>query len=88
MNQNAQRIKQFCIEATRALGYKGDRPVEYWEGCILKYLQAHRPDNHHVRLNVPLTIFSEDFPELTEDLCRHMQEHGDAAFRYEAELVQ
>jgi hypothetical protein len=76
-------LKAFCTEAAAQLGYVGERPVEFWTGCIVRYLELHRPESRYIRLCIPLTIFCVDYPELTQDLCRHMQEHGDAEFRYQ-----
>jgi hypothetical protein len=82
-SEAAERLIAFCTEAAVQLGYGGDKPVEFWTGCIIRYLELHRPESRYIRLRVPLTIFCADYPELTQDLCRHLQEHGDAEFRYQ-----
>jgi hypothetical protein len=84
----SQKVKEFCKEASTALGYAGDRPVEFWTGCIIKYLSINRPENKYIRLSIPLTIFAEDWSELSAELCRYLLEHREAEASYRCEVME
>jgi hypothetical protein len=85
--QAVQKLKAFCTEASATLGYTGINPVEFWTGCILRFLSLHRPESKYIKWQQPLTIFSKDYPDLCVELASYIKDNGDGEFRYAPQEV-